>query len=103
MFTAAVAKGRGVPPASGRDGYGKRHILTADQAIQGSMIDKIRSVCATLAAYGMTSAAPSRSTARTLARGSPSGSLPRFPYPNDAALRRAPRSRQTPLARDSQS
>jgi hypothetical protein len=48
-----------------RDGYGKGHILTADQAIHGGMIDKIRSVCATLVSYGVTSAAPSRSTTRT--------------------------------------
>jgi hypothetical protein len=90
MFTPAVANGRGMPPASVRNDYGKGHILTANQTIQGGMIDKIRSVSAILAAYGVTSVALDHSD---LGRGPLSGSSPHFPYPNDPALRRAPRPR----------
>lgn len=41
MFTSAVAKGRNVPVASVRDGYGQGRCLLADDALRESMIDGI--------------------------------------------------------------
>lgn len=41
MFTSAVAKGRGVPVSSVRDGYGQGRCLLADDALREGMINGI--------------------------------------------------------------
>lgn len=53
MFVGAVAKGRGVTPETVRADFGKGHVLTAGDALKAGMIDKVRTLEETLAAYGV--------------------------------------------------
>lgn len=53
MFVGALAKGRGLPAETVRSAFGKGHLLTAGAALKAGMIDKIRTLDDTLAAYGV--------------------------------------------------
>lgn len=47
-FTRAVAKGRGVPVASVRDGYGEGRALSAKSALEAGLVDRIETLDAVI-------------------------------------------------------
>lgn len=59
-FVSDIARGRAVPPATVRDEYGGGHVLTASDAQKVGMVDKVRTMDATLAAYGVAAEPPPR-------------------------------------------
>jgi signal peptide peptidase SppA len=62
MFTGDVAKGRGVPVANVRDGFGEGRVVTAKQAVSEGMADRVGTLEQTIARVAR-GAAPSRATA----------------------------------------
>ncbi len=60
QFVDAVAAGRGVSAAEVRADYGQGRVLTASQARKAGMIDVIRPIEQTLAAFGAGEPAPER-------------------------------------------
>lgn len=58
LFVGDVAKGRGVSPATVREGYGEGRVLDAGPAKAAGMVDKIRTLEDTLRAYGVASSQP---------------------------------------------
>jgi signal peptide peptidase SppA len=60
QFVDAVAAGRGITAAEVRSGYGEGRVLTALQARKAGMVDIVRPIEQTLAAFGAGQAAPER-------------------------------------------
>lgn len=58
MFTKSVARSRGVTPKQVQNGYGEGRLLAGTMALEAGLVDKIRSLSETLAAYGVTPSAP---------------------------------------------
>lgn len=59
MFMSAVAKGRGVPTSTARgEDFGQGRAYVAGRAKTRGLVDKVRTLGDTLAAYGVTGAAP---------------------------------------------
>lgn len=66
MFVDAVARGRGVSAATVRDGYGQGRSVTAAQALELGMIDRIGTMAETLARWGVdiTKGQPAKTSAQ---------------------------------------
>jgi capsid assembly protease len=88
-FTTRVAKGRGVPAAKVRNGYGEGRLLTADKALAEGMVDRIATLEDVLARLGAGPVVPRGLEAETVpALAAETPTLPEpvaAPAPMDAA------------------
>lgn len=64
MFVTAVSKGRGVPPATVRSGYGEGRVLTAKRAKAEGLVDRIDTIEGAFARAPKSRAAAEAETAR---------------------------------------
>jgi signal peptide peptidase SppA len=53
MFVAAIARGRGVKAGAVKSGFGEGRVLTAKDAVESGMADKVASLDDVLASYGV--------------------------------------------------
>lgn len=68
LFVGAVSKGRGVPASTARgERFGEGRVYVAARAMERGLVDKVRPLSATLAAYGVTTPQPAATTRRSVA------------------------------------